>query len=220
MTEKEFLPGETVVVRGDIVSHLFLIKRGRVRLECGDESFFLSENDFFGEEGCFFGKPAAFTATVCEETLLELMDSSEAEKFFSENGDKAFSLFIKNSARANDRTEPLALLSPLHIRLIAGLLPYVVEKDGENPEYEAGIDAGTLAEQLELTEEKLADLLRFSGIFGYVSFDGGKIMTCGKEKLLSLFKEYNRERIFAGVKGENGLGMFSFLSVVNAKDNI
>ena len=76
--EKEFLPGETVVIAGELSPYLFLIKRGSVKLEREGETFFLSEDDFFGEEGCFFGKPALFSATAGEETLLQLMESAEA----------------------------------------------------------------------------------------------------------------------------------------------
>ena len=220
MTEKEFLPGETVISAGDVSPHLFTIERGRVKLDGEGESFFLSENDFFGEEGCFFGKPARFNATACEETLLRLMEKEEAEDFFTKNGEAAFALFIKNSARANDKAEPLTAMSPQHIRLVSGILPYVVEKSGTEPVHEAGIDAGTLAVQLGISEDKLLDLLSLSKIFGYVAFEDGKLLTCGKEKLLALFRTYNREMIFAGADGGKGLGMFSFLSVINGKDNI
>ncbi|MBO4700005.1 cyclic nucleotide-binding domain-containing protein [bacterium] len=218
--EKEFLPGETVLLIGEISPHLFLIKRGRIKLEGGSEVFFLSEDDFFGEEGCFFGKPAKFSVTACEETLLSLMDKDEAEDFFTKNGGAAFTLFIKASARANENGEPLTGMSPQHIRLVAGILPYIVEKSGQEPVYEAGIDLATLAGQLEITEDKLLDLLTFSKTLGYIAFVDGKILTCGKEKLLTLFKTYNREKIFAGAKGEKGLGTLSFLNIVNEKTNI
>ena len=220
MMEKEFLPGETVLLAGELSPYLFLIKRGSVKLERDGESFFLSEDDFFGEEGCFFGKPALFSVTACEETLLQLLESTEAEEFFSRDPKAAFALFIKNSARALDKEEPLTEMSPQHIRLVAGVLPYVVEKSGTEPLYEAGIDFETLASQIELSADNLLNLLSFSKIFGYVSFDGGKILTCGKEKLTALFKKYNREKIFAGAEGEKGLGVLSFLNVVNTKTNI
>ncbi len=218
--EKEFLPGETVILAGEVSSSLFLIKRGRVKLEGNGESFFLSEDDFFGEDGCFFGKPSRFSVTAGEETLLQLMESTEAEDFFAADPKAAFRLFIKNSARANEKEEPLTEMSPQHIRLVAGVLPYVVEKSGSEPVYEAGIDIETLASQIEFSTDKLTDLLNFSKIFGYVTLEEGKILTCGKEKLVSLFKDYNRNRIFAGAKGEKGLGVLSFLNVVNAKTNI
>ena len=111
-------------------------------------------------------------------------------------------------------------MSPQHIRLVAGVLPYVVEKSGSEPVYEAGIDLETLASQIEFSVDNLANLLNFSKIFGYVTLEDGKIFTCGKEKLVSLFKDYNRNKIFAGAKGEKGLGVLSFLNVVNAKTNI
>ena len=218
--EKEFLPGETVVLAGELSPYLFLIKRGRVKLEREGESFFLSEDDFFGEEGCFFGKPAVFSATVGEETLLQLMESAEAEEFFAGNPKAAFSLFMKNSARINEKDEPLTETSPQHIRLVAGVLPYVVEKSGADPVNEAGIDLETLASQIELSTDNLMNLLNFSKIFGYVAFVDGKILTCGKDKLSTLFKKYNREKVFAGAKGEKGTGVLSFLNVVNKKANI
>lgn len=218
--EKEFLPGETVLLAGDLSPYLFLIKRGSVKLEGNGECFFLSEDDFFGEEGCFFGKPSRFSVTVGEETLLQLMESAEAEEFFAGNAKAAFSLFMKNSARVNDKYEPLTETGPQHIRLVAGVLPYVVEKGGTDPVNEAGIDLETLADQIELTTDKLLDLLNFSKVFGYVAFVDGKILTCGKDKLSTLFKKYNRERVFAGAKGEKGAGTLSFLNVVNKKANI
>jgi len=66
----------------------------------------------------------------------------------------------------------------------------------------------------------LLNLLNLSKMFGYVSFAEGKILTCGKDKLAALFKKYNREKIFAGAKGEKGSGAVSFLNVVNNKNNI
>lgn len=218
--EKEFLPGETVISVGEVSPNLFLIKRGRVKLENRSESFFLSEDDFFGEEGCFFGKPSRFNATACEETLLQLTEKDEAEDFFTKNGEAAFTLFIKNSARTNEKEEPLTEMSLQHIRLVSGVLPYVVEKNGDEPVFEAGIDSETLAGQMELSKDKLLNLLTLSKILGYISFEDGKILTCGKEKLLALFKKYNKEMIFAGANGKKGSGQFAFLSVVNEKDNI
>lgn len=218
--EKEFLPGDTVVLAGEVSPYLFLIKRGRVKLEGNGESFFLSEDDFFGEEGCFFGKPSRFSVTAGEETLLQLMDSTEAEEFFTGDSKAAFTLFIKNSARANEKEEPLNEMSPQHIRLVAGVLPYVVKKEGNDPVHEAEIDLETLASQIELTTDNMLNLLNLSKMFGYVSFVDGKILTCGKNKLVSLFKAYNCDKIFAGAKGEKGLGAISFLNVVSKKTNI
>lgn len=218
--EKEFLPGDTVVFAGEISPNLFLIKRGSVKLEKNGETFFLHKDDFFGEDGCFFGKPALFNVTANEETQLELMKRDEAEQFFNENGEKAFSLFIKTAARASEKDEPFNEMSPRHIRLVAGILPFVVEKNGTEPVHEAGIDIETLSAEIEIPADKLADLLGFSKIFGYVALVDGKIFTCGKDKLGSLFKKYNRERIFAGVNGKKGLGAVSFLNVVNNKTNI
>ena len=218
--EKEFLPGETVILAGEISPYLFLIKRGRVKLEGKGESFFLSEDDFFGEEGCFFGKPSRFSVTAGEETFLQLMERTEAEDFFAADPKAAFTLFIKNSARANENEEPLNEMSPQHIRLVAGILPYVVEKSGSEPVYEAGIDLETLAAQMEISVDKLLNLFGFSKIFGCVAFEDGKIVTCGKDRLVSLFKAYNRDKIFAGANGEKGLGALSFLNVVNKKTNI
>ncbi|MBP5201755.1 cyclic nucleotide-binding domain-containing protein [bacterium] len=218
--EKEFLPGDTVILAGEVSPHLFLIKRGSVKLEGNGETFFLSAEDFFGEEGCFFGKPSLFNVTAGEETLLELMESDEAEKFFAGDPKAAFELFIKNSARTNEKEEPFNEMSRQHIKLIAGILPYVVKKDGSEPVHEAGIDLETLASQIELSKDKLLNLLEFSGRLGYVAFSEEKIFTCGKDKLVSLFKKYNREKIFSGAKGAKGLGTVSFLNIVNKKTNI
>lgn len=218
--EKEFLPGETVVLAGEISPHLFLIKHGSVKLEGNGETFFLSEDDFFGEEGCFFGKPSKFSVTAREETRLQLMESAEAEEFFAGDPKAAFALFIKNSARANEKDKPLDEMSPQHIRLVAGVLPYVVKKEGSEPVHEAEIDLETLAAQIEMPTNNLLNLLDLSRMFGYVSFVEDRIMTCGKDKLAELFKKYNREAIFAGVKGEKGVGAVSFLNVVNQKTKI
>ena len=140
MTDKDFLPGDIILMKGDLSPYFFLIKRGRVKFDNGKETFFLSEEDFFGEEGCFLGKPALFTSAACEETLLQLMKKDEAEKFLNENSSIAFSLFIKNAAKTNESNDPLTAISPLHIRLVAGILPYVVEENGEKPENTVEID--------------------------------------------------------------------------------
>lgn len=218
--EKEFLPGDTVLFAGEITPFLFMIKRGSVKLEKNGEVFFLHKDDFFGEESCFFGKPALFNVIAKEEAQLQLMERDEAERFFCDNGEKAFTLFIKNWARANDKEEPFDEMSPLHMRLVACILPFVVEKSGREPVNEAGIDIETLSSEIEMPKDKLEELLGFSKVFGYVAFSEGKIFTCGRDKLGSLFMKYNRERIFAGAKGEKGLGSVSFLNVLNKKTNI
>ena len=218
--EKEFLPGDTVILAGEVSPYIFLIKRGSVKLEGNGETFFLSAEDFFGEEGGFFGKPSQFSVTVSEETILQLMEHDEAEKFFKENGDKAFALFMKNSARANEKEEPFNEMSPQHIKLVAGILPYVVQKEGSEPVHEAGIDLETLAAQIELSKDNLLNLFGFSKMLGYVAFADDKILTCGKDKLTTLFRKYNREKIFAGAEGKKGLGTVSFLNVMNKKTNI
>ena len=220
MTGKEFQSGNIVILSGEISPYLFLITRGSVKLEGNGESFILSENDFFGEDGCFFGKPSSYTVMACETTWIQLMEHDEAEQFFNENGDKAFALFMKKSARMNDSVEPFNPMSQEHIKLVAGVLPYVVEKGGSEPVNEARINLETLASQIEIEDDKLRNLLNFSKIFGYVALEDDKIFTCGKDKLVALFKEYNREKIFAGAKGDKGAGTLSFLNVVNRKTNI
>lgn len=220
MIEKEFQSGDLILEKGEISSFLFLIKHGRVKLDDGRRSFFLSEDDFFGEDGCFLGKPSAFSAAACEGTSLGLLESEEAEKLLSGNGEKAFSLFVRNAARMSDDTPPVVPLSPEHMRLAEGILPYVVEKNGDDVSFEAEIDLETLAAQLGMKEEKLLDLFAFSRSFGYVAYEDGKVLSCGKTRLMKLFKDYSREKVFAGVKGQKGLGRISFLNVVNEKTKI
>ena len=215
MTDKDFLPGDIILMKGDLSPYCFKIKRGRVKFDNGKETFFLSEDDFFGEEGCFFGKPALFTSAACEETLLQLMKRDEAEQFFNENGNSAFSLFIKNAAKMNESNDPITAISPQHIRLVAGILPYVVEENSEKPENQVEIDFETLASQIELESDKLLNLFDFSKELGYVAFENGQIFSCGRNKLKSLLKDYNRKEVFAGISGTKGLGTFSCFDILN-----
>ena len=220
MTDKDFLPGDIIIMKGDFSPYFFMIKRGRVKFDNGKETFFLSEGDFFGEEGCFFGKPAFFTAIACEETMLRLTEREEAEQSLNENGSLAFSLFIRNAARMNESEEPLTAMNPLHIRLVAGILPYVVEEHSDKPENAVEIDFETLASQVELGSDRLLDLFEFSKDLGFVAFEDGQIFSCGRNKLKSLLMNYNRKEVFAGISGTNGLGMFSCFEILNNKTNI
>ena len=220
MTDKDFLPGDIILMKGDISPYFFLIKRGRVKFDNGKETFFLSEEDFFGEEGCFFGKPAPFTSAACEETLIQLMERDEAEQLLNENGSLAFSLFIKNAAKMNDADDPLSAVSPLHIRLVAGILPYVVEENGEKPENAVEIDFETLASQIELSNDKILNLFSFSKELGYTAFEDGQIFSCGRNKLKALLKDYNRKEVFAGISGTKGLGTFSCFDILDNRTNI
>lgn len=220
MLDKDFLPGDIILMKGDFSPYFFLIRRGRVKFDNGKETFFLSEDDFFGEEGCFLGKPADFTSAACEETMLQLMKKDEAEQFLNENGHLAFTLFIKNAAKTHESEEPLTPQSPQHIRLVAGILPYVLEKNGEKPEFAAEIDFETLASQLELSSDKLLNLFDLSKEFGYAAFSDGQIFSCGRDKLVSLLKDYDRKEVFAGIGGETGLGTFSCFNILDDKTNI
>ena len=220
MTDKDFLPGDIILMKGDLSPYFFLIKRGRVKFDNGKETFFLSDEDFVGEEGCFFGKPASFTSAACEETLLQLMERDEAEQLFNENGNLAFSLFIRNASKVHDPEEPFTALSPQHIRLVAGILPYVVEENSEKTENAVEIDIDTLASQIELEKEKLLNLFNFSKELGYAAFEDGQIFSCGRNKLESLLKEYNRKEVFAGISGTKGLGTFSCFDILDDRTNI
>lgn len=220
LTDKDFLPGDIILMKGDISPYFFLIKRGRVKFDNGKEAFFLSEEDSFGEEGCFFGKPAVFTSAACEETQIRLMERDEAEQLLNENGNTAFALFIRNAAKAHESEEPFTAMSPLHIRLVSGILPYVVEENSEKPENTVGIDFETLASQIELESDKLSDLFDFSKDLGFVALEDGQIFSCGRNKLLSLLKDYNRREVFAGISGEKGLGTFSCFDILNEKTKI
>lgn len=218
--EKEFLPGDTILAKGSFSSELFFIKHGKVKMDDGNSSFFLSENDFFGEEGCFFNKPSSFTVMASEETSLDVMDSAEAETFLTENGAFAFRMFIKSVADKGENKEPLSIFSPEYMRLVAGILPYIIDKNGENLICEAAIDLPTLAAQIEFSESEIVNLLNCSKDFGLLYLSEGKILSCGKAKLTALFKDYNRREIFAGIKGTKGLGNISFFNIVCEKTNI
>jgi len=220
LTDKDFLPGDIILMQGDLSPYFFLIKRGRVKFDNGKETFFLSEEDFFGEEGCFFGKPALFTSAACEETLLQLMKKDEAEQFLKENGNLSFSLFIKNAAKSHEPEKPFTAISPQHIRLVAGILPYVVEENSEKPENAVEIDLDTLASQIEFDKDKLLNLFDFSKELGYTAFSDGQIISCGKNKLKSLLKDYNRKEVFGGISGTKGLGTFSCFEILNDRTNI
>lgn len=217
--QRSFQPGETVLIKNEFSGSFFIIVRGRIKFEMNGKVFFLSDGDFFGEEGVFFNKPNPFTVTAAEETQVQIMDRNEARDFISRNYDAAFNMFIRNSARFSEGIEPVSDISPVHIKILESIFPFISGSDADLPELEADINIDKLSAILQISGDKLLALLHAVEPLGYVKFSSkGRVLTSGKSRINKLIKKYYREKVFSGAESGSGSGLFPLINVISRKE--
>ncbi len=217
--ERSYQPGETVLIKNELSGNFFIIIRGRIKFELNGKRFFLSDGDFFGEEGVFFNKPNPFSVTAAEETQVQIFDRNEAKNFILHNHDAAFNMFIRNSARFSEGIEPVSDLSHVHIKILERITPFVSHSEGDFPEYEATTDIEKFSTMLQMTTDKMVNLLETVEPLGYVKLSSkGKILTSGKSRINKLIRRYYREMVFYGAEAGSGSGLFPLINVINKKE--
>lgn len=217
--QRSYQPGETVLVKNEFSGSFFIIVRGRIKFEMNGSNFFLSDGDFFGEEGAFFNKPNPFTVTAAEETQVQIMDRNEARDFISRNYDAAFNMFIRNSARFSEGIKPVSDVSPVHIKILEGVFPFISGSDADLPELEADVSIDKLAEILQISADKMITLLNTVEPLGYVRFSSkGRVLTSGKSRINRLIKRYYSENIFSSAESGRGSGLFPLINVISRKE--
>ena len=92
-----FAPGETVIRAGDPGSSMFVVHKGRVRVQVSDNGrprtvATLNEGDFFGEMALFTGEPRTANVLALEETEVLEIGHAAMKRVFDTNPDLVESL--------------------------------------------------------------------------------------------------------------------------------
>lgn len=92
-----FAPGETVIRAGDPGSSMFVVHKGRVRVQVSENGqartvATLNEGDFFGEMALFTGEPRTANVLALEETEVLEIGHAAMKKIFDANPDLVESL--------------------------------------------------------------------------------------------------------------------------------
>jgi small-conductance mechanosensitive channel/CRP-like cAMP-binding protein len=106
-----FAPSETVIRAGDPGSSMFVVHKGRVRVQVSDNGrartvATLNEGDFFGEMALFTGEPRTANVLALEETEVLEIGHAAMKRVFDTNPDLVESLsFIMSERRAGLATQ-------------------------------------------------------------------------------------------------------------------
>ena len=92
-----FAPGETVIRAGDPGSSMFVVHKGRVRVQVSENGrprtvATLNEGDFFGEMALFTGEPRTANVLALEETEVLEIGHAAMKRVFDTNPDLVESL--------------------------------------------------------------------------------------------------------------------------------
>lgn len=96
-TRQVFAPGELVIRAGDKGSSMFVVHRGRVRVQVNDNGAMrsvatLGEGDFFGEMGLFTGEPRSANVVAVDEAEVLEIGHTAMKQLFETNPDLVESL--------------------------------------------------------------------------------------------------------------------------------
>ncbi|MBR6244692.1 cyclic nucleotide-binding domain-containing protein [bacterium] len=209
---KVFHPGEPIVREGTFSGSLFVIKSGKVKIETRGESYTLSEGDFFGEECSLFQRPAPYSAVAAGETQLETMDRAEAADYIAKEPEAAFRMFVRYSARLYDGIEPLTQYSRQHVELLSLACRFALQDEETILEDNEETFVAELTGAIGIDKDKLLDLLKIFGNFGYIGLDDdGKIRITAQKKISGFLKECAQKRLAEGVDLATGFGCSKFL---------
>jgi CRP-like cAMP-binding protein len=209
--QRTFSVGDVIVEKDAFVPGLFIVVRGRVKFEGERVGFFLSDGDVFGEEGVFLDKPSPFNLIAAEETIVEVLNKSEAEKYCIDNPKILFSLFVKNVSRLWGSYEKFSKDNEIYIKLIETILPFVKERDGEHPVHESQITVDKLSAKTKTSRDQMFMILSAAENLKQIKISGGnKIKTTGSKDLLLTIENYYKNRYFRGTNPE-GAGKYTLL---------
>lgn len=215
--QRTFSVGDVIVEKNTFAPGLFIVVRGRVKFEGERAGFFLSDGDVFGEEGVFLDKPSPFNLIAAEETIVEVLDRSEAEKYCIDNPRILLSLFVKNVSRLWGSYEQFSKDNEIYIKLIETILPFVKEDDGEDPVHESEITADKLSVKTKTSRDQMFMILSASEGLGQIRISSGnKIKTTGRRDLLWTVENYYKNRYFRETNPE-GAGKFTLLKSFASK---
>jgi CRP-like cAMP-binding protein len=214
MSDRPYSIGELILSKGNISDAVYVIVRGKVRVELGEETFFLSDGDFFGEEGLFLNKPSPYNAISVEETLIHVLNEEEANRHIFKNPETSFTVFVKSFGKTWRDFKPFSESASRYVRILEEIIPFAGHADGEEQFVPAAISLEDLADKVQTSVENLvADITRAS-TFGHVKIKGGqKILTAGKGILQKKVYEYYRKQFFSETESR-GSGLHTYLNLL------
>ena len=106
-----FAPGETVIRAGDPGSSMFVVHKGRVRVQVSESGrartvATLNEGDFFGEMALFTGEPRTANVLALEETEVLEIGHAAMKQIFDSNPDLVESLSFIMAERRQGLASP------------------------------------------------------------------------------------------------------------------
>jgi CRP-like cAMP-binding protein len=219
--QRTFSVGDVIVEKNTFAPGLFIVIRGRIKFQGEREGFFLSDGDVFGEEGVFLDKPSPFNLIAAEETIVEIMNKNEAEKYCIDNPQILFSLFVKNVSRLWGSYEKFSKDNEIYIKLLETILPYITEIEGGEPVHEADITVEKLSIKTKTSREQMLMILSAAENLKQIKVANNKIKTVGKRQIFNTLEDYYKFRCFKNTEVE-GAGKFTLLKsfVLRKGENI
>ena len=115
-----FAPGETVIRAGEPGSSMFVVHKGRVRVQVSENGrprtvATLNEGDFFGEMALFTGEPRTANVLALEETEVLEIGHAAMKRVFDTNPDLVESLSFIMAERRQGLASHTELQTPAPI---------------------------------------------------------------------------------------------------------
>lgn len=192
ITHRTYKKGEYIFLAGDLSNHLFVVRKGTVKLthvlEDGREQVvrIVLPGDFFGELAMFQNSPLTSNAVVIEEAELCILQGN----FFKELLLKIPSLQLNMMHILSERLEKAeSKLSRIHgqdvgQRLAAFLLQ--CSKNSNNDTFKLPVNKTDVASILGTSRETLSRKLSLLQKKGIISLSGREIKICNYEALRQL----------------------------------
>ncbi|MGM9949952.1 MAG: Crp/Fnr family transcriptional regulator [Lysinibacillus sp.] len=192
MTHKTYKKGEAVYLAGDVSNHLFVVRKGTVKIthlfEDGREQVIriIQAGDFFGELALFRNSPLTSNAEAIELTEVCILQGPAFKDILAQIPSLQFTMLSQLSERLERAEFQLSQLSKQDVgqRLAAFLL-----QCGTNSEHEAfelPVNKTDAASMLGTSRETLSRKLSFFQQKGYISISGRKILICDRDALQAL----------------------------------
>jgi CRP-like cAMP-binding protein len=211
--------GDLILSRNDISGSVYMIIRGKVRIEIESESFFLSDGDLFGEEGLFFNKLSPYNAVSVEETSIQVLNEEEARDHIFQNPEVSFTVFMKNFGRVWRNIRPFSKNSSSYIRVLEELIPYSESTDSGEVDAVAKIGISELAKVLKIDPQSFLEDFKRYVFLGQIDVKGGeKILTADKSVLQRTVYEYYRKNYFSGTYSEKGTGEDTLVNLLGKRN--
>jgi CRP-like cAMP-binding protein len=164
--EKHLAKGQTLFLRGDPGTHLYLVETGRIRLAISTASgrrlsFQLAtEGDLFGEIAALDGKPRTADATAIAETKVQCLERGAFRDLWATRPALATGLMTFLCRRLRQMTTQFesVALEPLDVRLarfILSALDSRIAREGKRIPLEFGFSQSELSQLLGASRPKV-----------------------------------------------------------------